>query len=783
MSASPRQTVVVVGNGMMSFRLCQRLVECGAVPGPLRVVVFGEEPRPAYDRVRLSEMLGGAGADDLCLAPADWYHEHGIELHVGDPVVDIDREACAVTSAAGVTLPYDRLVLATGSRALVPEVPGAALPGVFTYRTVDDLRAILEHARGRARAAVIGGGLLGLEAAWGLATMGLEVHVVEASRGLLARQLDAAGATLLREKVETLGLHVHCGARTQHIDEAGGGLSVGVADGFGIEVDLVVLSAGIRPRGELAREAGLLLAASGGVIVDDHLASSDPRIFAVGECATHRGVTYGLAAPGYRMIDVLVDNLVGGDAVFQGAFRSARLELPGVSVAAVGRYEETAETQAHAYLAGGVYRKLVLLDGRIVGALAIGEWSDLERVRAALDEPRSFSFWDLRRFRSTGSLWLRSESPPIHEWPADALVCGCVGVRRGALTEAEMTGCATVAELSSRTGAGTLCGACRPLLEDLVRRARADSLPPSQLEREPDSPPPTLRCSGAPDSPAAVTLPRPARSPVFIPRSEAATLLAAPAAPMSGRALTLVSGTAAPASAEAPIRLPTLPPPSSRSPVSSRRSDTLVSSSRELLAPLRPISVPPSRVSGLLSGRLPPSLAPPPPRSTTGLQVTAVGALAGSVLLAVAPAATPARSFRGLHAEALWTRRSYAEASGYAIVALGVLGLVLSLRKRWKRFTFGDVASLRVLHGALGVAALGCLLCHTGLHAGERLNRLLTVDFLAASALGGLASGTHALGDPGAAPQRRLLVSRAHLLVLIPLPVLLALHILGAYYF
>ncbi len=772
-----RQTLIVVGNGMMSFRLCRQLVECGAAPGPLRVVVFGEEPLPAYNRVRLTELLGGAAAEDLCLAPTGWYEAHGIDLHLGDPIVRIDRDPRTVRSAAGVTLPYDRLVLATGSRPFVPDVPGAALPGVFPYRTAADLRRILDH-RGRAsRAAVIGGGLLGLEAAWGLAGLGLEVHVVEASAGLLARQLDAAGALLLREKVEALGLRVHCGARTARIDEAGAELAVCLADGWRIATDLVVLASGIRPRGELGRAAGLLLSAAGAVVVDDHLASSDPHIFAVGECAAHRGATYGLAAPGYRMIDVLVDNLVGGDAVFQGADRSARLELPGVSVAALGRYEEAPETQAHAYLAGGVYRKLLLREGRIVGALAVGEWADLERVRVALDEPRRFSFWDMRRFRSTGTLWLRSESPPVHEWPAEALVCGCLGVRRGALTDAELQGCDTADALAARTGAGTLCGACRPLLGELVRRARLDSLPPSsQLRREPEppptEPPPTLRCSAQPDSPPAPTVPRAPRTAVFLHAGEATALALAPRSELD----TLPAASVAPASAEGPIRLPALPPPSSV-PAPPVRSDTLVSSA------LRPISVPPSRLSGLPSGRLAPSIAPPPPRPSTGLLAAAFAAMAGSVALAAAPAATPARSILGLHAEVLWTRRAYQTASGYAVVALALVGLVLSLRKRWRRFSYGDVAGLRVLHAALGVAALVCLGCHTGLRAGERLNAALTLDFLAASALGGLAAAAHALGDATASPQRRLLATRAHLVVLLPLPALLGLHVLGAYYF
>ena len=477
-----QQTLVVVGNGMMGFRLCRRLVECGATPEALRLVVFGEEPRPAYDRVRLTEILAGGTEDDLRFAPEGWYRDHGIDLHLGDPVVRVDRAECTVETASGATVAFDRLVLATGSRPFVPPIPGADLPGVFVYRTVADLQAILQQARGAARAAILGGGLIGVEAAGALAGLGPEVHLFEASRGLLPRQLDETGAGMLRERMEALGVRVHTGARTTRIEAGGRGRVVCLEGGERLAVDLVVLAAGIRPRGEIARLAGLETAGSGGVVVDDHLQSSDPRIFAVGECATHRGVTYGLAAPGYRMIDVLVDNLVGGSAVFEGADRSALLKLPGVSVAALGRYEEAADTQAHAYLAGGVYRKLVLRDGRIVGALSVGEWADLAQVRDAIDEPRGFSFWDLRRFRSTGSLWQKADSPPVHEWAADALVCGCLGVRRGALTEAEMEGCETAAELSARTGAGTMCGSCRPLLVELVQRTRVDSMPPSRLQ-------------------------------------------------------------------------------------------------------------------------------------------------------------------------------------------------------------------------------------------------------------------------------------------------------------
>jgi NADPH-dependent 2,4-dienoyl-CoA reductase/sulfur reductase-like enzyme/bacterioferritin-associated ferredoxin len=839
------QTLVVVGNGMMSYRLCRRLVECGAAPGPMRVVVFGEEPRPAYDRVHLTELFAGRSEEDLCLAPESWYEEHGIDLRLGDPVVAIDRDECEVRSAAGVTVPYDRLVLATGSRPLVPPIPGADLPGVFVYRTVDDLRAILIRARGAARAAVIGGGLLGLEAARAVHALGLSVHVVEAAARLMPRQLDETGANLLQDEIEALGVQVHTGVRTTRIEAAEQGLVLCSEERGRLAVDLVVLSAGICPRGELGRAAGLDVASGGGVVVDDHLATSDPRIFAVGECATHRGTTYGLAVPGYRMIDVLVDNLVGGDALFDRGDLSARLKLMGVSVAALGAYEEAEGTQAHTYLAGGVYRKLLVRDDRIVGALAVGEWSDLDRVREALAEPgvtsgappssaRSFSFWDLRRFRSTGTLWLRSESPPVHAWPADALVCGCLGVRRGALAEAEAEGCSTAGELSSRTGAGTMCGSCRPLLEDLARHARLDSLPPSGLERaldhEPGDTPPTLRCSPAspghaaprslPVLASAVALeaaPRLSIPSLFPGLDDAAALEAAfealpppraeldtlpcadfdllldDAGPFDGmprpRRESLPVFTVETREAR-PELSPTFPffLPSSEPPPSSRHLDSGAPSSRRgSMAPLRPISVPSSVISGLPSGRLltpaPRSTAPARERFHVALLATAVAALGGSAAFVIVPAAAPARSLASARMEALWAHRTGEQATGYATLALALASLVLSLRKRWKRFTYGDVAGLRAAHGAIGAGALLALAAHTGLHLGVRLNRLLALDLLAAGALGGVAAAATVLGDPLAAQARRLLATRAHLYVLFPLPVLVALHVLGAYYF
>ena len=1033
----PEQTLIIIGNGMMSFRLCQKLVECGAEK-LLEIVVFGEEPRPAYDRVHLTDLLSGKTADDLTLAPPSWYAEHGIALYLGDPVVEINTDDCLVRSASGLVVPYDRLVFATGSRPFVPPIPGVDLPGVFVYRTVEHLHAIMDHGYGVERAAVIGGGLLGLEAAKAIYDLGLEVHVIESGAGLMHRQLDAAGSGLLKSKIEDLGVRVHLGKQTARIEEARasdpdaeeGELRVRFADGGSLIVNMVVISAGIRPRGELAGATGLALAKNGGIIVDDRLTTSDPRIFAVGECAVHRGVTYGLAFPGYKMVDNLVDNLVGGTATFQGADHSAKLKLMGITVASLGEHDERERphTTVNSFLAHGAYRKVVMREGRIVGAITVGDWENLDRVREAIEQPRVVSFWDMRRFRSTGNLWLKSESPPIGDWPPDAIVCGCLRVNRGTLSLAQLDGCATVDELCARTGAGTMCGSCKPLLAELLggdtgppstvnTTVTRDSVPPSTLRRDPpsrtargrDVPPSSLpsrehlplavlnpelgpasvrsqRRTMAPSRDAVVRdrfTPTPrvglfrsappieptmksspsitpqteeddpdnedsgplSRRGSFLPpvqgrRKSARSLLPEPtvyeisgaqevhevpptkrppendapgvvvADPASTRrsfkppeqilfvptaprtaedtpsmgsprvpVIHDVSGASksrfklspdledgAPASRrsilppEQELHDSILPPPestadqslrdlltlSARGSSSLKRQDSAellrvaalleegeeresplphqdsardreVESSdgdrdapsksdappgwhdssppsrrRDSLPPLRPLSVVPPRLSALPGRSTPPgrlSALPAKAPEERGLRPLLAVAVAASVMVLAMATLSPipaATSIQGSHLDALWTTSVGKQVTGYAVVVLALASLLLSLRKRWKRFAYSDVPIFRLVHGALAALTLIVLVLHTGLHLGKNLNRMLMIDFLTLSLIGGLAAGVTALShwwSPITARNQRLVWYRAHFMLFLPLPVLLALHILGAYYY
>ena len=292
----------------------------------------------AYDRVRLTSYFDHRDPAKLAMARLDWYRENGIEIHVGDRAAQIDRARKVVVSEKGWEVPYDRVVLATGSRPFVPPIPGVNKRGVFVYRTIEDLDAIIEYAKDARSCAVIGGGLLGLEAAKAAFDLGLQTHVVEFAPRLMPRQIDDAGSQLLVRKIEDLGVQVHLQRATQNFLGNGKVDGMEFSDGARLEVDMVIVSAGIRPRDELARACGLEVGHRGGISVNDRLQTSDSDIYAIGEAALHRGMVYGLIAPGWDMAEVAAARLVGRDVSFTGADMSTKLKLMGVDVASFGNY-------------------------------------------------------------------------------------------------------------------------------------------------------------------------------------------------------------------------------------------------------------------------------------------------------------------------------------------------------------------------------------------------------------------------------------------------------------
>lgn len=471
-SHAPR--LLVVGNGMASHALCDRLVRLGIVH-EWRITIVGEEPRPAYDRVHLTEFFSGRTAEGLELAPRTWYAEHGIDLITGSRVVSIDRARRIAVTAHGDELHYDQLVLATGSRPFVPPAPGIDLPKIFVYRTIEDLEAIQACGASAKTAAVIGGGLLGLEAAKALVDLGLQATVLEAAGRLLSRQLNDKCAATLLGQIEALGCCVRLVARTERIEAQGEQLAITLAGGESLVVDMIVVSAGIRPRDELAKAAGLECGPHGGVVVDDRLRTADPCIWAIGECASHRGTIYGLVGPAMRMAQVLAENLralVVGESLsaeFSGASRATQLKLMGVDVATIGKAIDEADDAALLVWQGDrESRTLLVHDFQVVGAIGVGPWPQRDALRQAIDAGLVATSQELQRFEQSGNLWPEGVSTAVVDWPDSATVCSCLGVTRGELAKAQAAGAATSAELATATGASTVCGSCRSLLCELA---------------------------------------------------------------------------------------------------------------------------------------------------------------------------------------------------------------------------------------------------------------------------------------------------------------------------
>src|SRR5262245_5940247 len=374
--------LVVIGNGMVGQRFLEQLT--GRMSSKaLDVTVFCEEPRAAYDRVQLTSFFAGKSPIDLNMVPARFFEDRAITLRLNDRVTGIDRSRRMVRSARYREAPYDKLVLATGSFPFVPPIPGRDRRGCFVYRSIEDLEVIRAASRRARVGTVIGGGLLGLEAAKALRDLGLETHVVEFAPRLMAVQLGESGGTLSRRKIEAVGVQVHSSKSTKEIvDGTARRHRMVFADGTALETDLVVYSAGIRPHDELARAAKLAVGERGGIVIDDHCRTSDPDIYAVGECALWNGRIYGLVAPGYQMAEVAARHLAGEpDARFAGADMSTKLKLMGVDVASIGDvHGATPGTLDYVYTdpIAGVYKKLVVSgDGKSLrGAILLGDATD-----------------------------------------------------------------------------------------------------------------------------------------------------------------------------------------------------------------------------------------------------------------------------------------------------------------------------------------------------------------------------------------------------------------------
>jgi nitrite reductase (NADH) large subunit len=466
------EKIVVIGNGMVGQRFLEQLTN-RVTSDAFEITVFCEEPRAAYDRVQLTSFFAGKSAIDLNVVPAGFFEQQAITLRLNDRVSEVDRARKLVRSSRYREVPYDKLVLATGSYPFVPPIPGRDRRGCFVYRSIEDLEVIRAAGRRARIGTVIGGGLLGLEAAKALKDLGLETHVVEFAPRLMAVQLDDAGGRVLRRRIEALGVHVHTGKSTKEI-VAGGERShrMVFADGTTLETDLIVYSAGIRPHDELARGAKLAVGERGGIVIDDHCRTSDPDIYAVGECALWSGRIFGLVAPGYQMAEVAARHIAGDTGSrFTGADMSTKLKLMGVGVASIGdALGATPGALDYVYTdpLKGVYKKLVVSaqDKRLLGAILVGDAAEygslLQMALNAIPLPEHPEELILPAREGGG------KGLGVDLLPATALICSCNSVTKGGLCDAIAAGAASLSALKKETKAATSCGGCGPLVKQIL---------------------------------------------------------------------------------------------------------------------------------------------------------------------------------------------------------------------------------------------------------------------------------------------------------------------------
>lgn len=482
----PKLKVLVVGNGMVGHHYVETLAKSNI---DTYITVIGGEPRPAYDRVHLSEFFDGKAAEDLAMTTREHYQKLGVEAHFGDFVASINRNSKTVVTEGGREFSYDKLVLATGSFPFVPPIPGHEQDGCLTYRTIDDLGEIETWGKKSKKGVVVGGGLLGLECANALRNMGLEAHVVEFAPGLMNVQLDPGGSQMLKRKISELGVHVHTSKATQNIELLGDDEACRFRMHFAdiktpegeqldfLDTDMIVFSAGIRPYDQLAKDCDLALGPRGGIEIDYQCKTSDSDIYAIGECATLGGFIYGLVAPGYRMAEAAVSQLSKERVNFTGADMSTKLKLLGVDVGSIGdsigrNVNQPGKPEAFEYVFSdakeAVYKRLLVSSDykKLLGAVLVGDCSDydtlLQYFLNEIDLPENPESLIIP-FVEGGVPLLGPAS-----LPAAATICSCLNVSKGDIVSAIDGGCCSLADVKGETQASTGCGGCAALLKSVV---------------------------------------------------------------------------------------------------------------------------------------------------------------------------------------------------------------------------------------------------------------------------------------------------------------------------
>jgi len=472
--------LVIIGNGMVGHRYIEDLIEKTDI-SKFDVTVFCEEPRVAYDRVHLSSYFSHHTADELSLVKEGLYEKHGIKVLIGERAINVNRENRTVYSSTGREVNYDKLILATGSYPFVPPIKGNKSKDCFVYRTIEDLKAIEVCAKKSRNGVVVGGGLLGLEAAGALKALGMETHVIEFAPVLMAEQLDFQGGMQLRNRIERMGVQVHTSKNTLEIvpDGINARNTMKFADGTELEVDFIVFSAGIRPQDKLARQLALDIAPRGGVAINNRCQTSDQHIYAIGECASWNETFFGLVAPGYKMATVAVDHLIGNDSQFEGADMSAKLKLLGVKVGSIGDANgRTPRCKSFVYQNEDqeVYKRIIVSEDnkKLLGAVLVGDTSEYgDLLQIMLNEIELPKHPDTLILPSHAG----AEKPTLgaDSLPESAVICSCFDVTKGKIAQAVADGNHTLADIKAVTSAGTGCGGCLPLVTSVLNAELAKS--------------------------------------------------------------------------------------------------------------------------------------------------------------------------------------------------------------------------------------------------------------------------------------------------------------------
>lgn len=465
-----KTNLVIIGNGMVGHRFVEDLID-KMLSNQFNITIFCEEPRVAYDRVHLSSYFSGHTVEALSLVREGLYEESNINILLNERAILINRQRKEIHSQTGRIVPYDKLILATGSYPWIPPIKGSDGTDCFVYRTIEDLDAIKECANRSKRGAVVGGGLLGLEAAGAVKNLGIETHVIEFAPVLMAEQLDAMGGEQLRRKIEEMGVGVHTSKNTQEIIHSPNGKIMQFADGSSLNVDFIVFSTGIRPHDELAKACELEIGLRGGVAINDYCQTSDPDIYAIGECASWQGKVYGLVAPGYKMAQVALAHLIHQDTKFNGADMSAKLKLMGVDVGSIGDAKaKTSGCRSYVYLDENIpiYKKLVVSEDnkKLLGAVLVGDTSDYSNLLQLM-----LNNMELPEHPDILILPAHAGAKPamgVEALPDSAQICSCFDVTKEKIINAIHAGCHTIAAIKAETKAGTGCGGCIPLVTQIL---------------------------------------------------------------------------------------------------------------------------------------------------------------------------------------------------------------------------------------------------------------------------------------------------------------------------